>query len=238
MLGNYSALLIGDSIIAGLSRCSYIWKRYFKPLNAINCGIGEDRVDNILWRCQNLPLRSHLQNAVFMCGTNNIQHNSVEDILDGIVEIALSLRRKYHPIAIFVCGRLHRDNNWSINRVYIYEINNCLCCKSKLNGINLFKHTGWTLQDGSLKPNLFYANKLHLTEERNTKLAASIYNSINPNANLINKVASISSTLFACDTGFNLKQEHFPMLSCNFSVRNSVCNPDKPTVKYVCKYFL
>ena len=235
MLGNYSALLIGDSIIAGLSRCSYIWKRYFKPLNAINCGIGEDRVDNILWRCQNLPLRSHLQNAVFMCGTNNIQHNSVEDILDGIVEIALSLRRKYHPIAIFVCGRLHRDNNWSINRLFIYEINNC---QSKLNSINFFKHTDWTLQDGSLKPNLFHANKLHLIEERNAKLAASIYNSINPNAHLINKVVSIYSKLFACDTGFNLKQEYFPMLPYNFSVRNSVCNPDKPTVKYVCKYFL
>ena len=33
MIGNYSALLIGDSIIAGLSRYSNIWKRYFKLLN-------------------------------------------------------------------------------------------------------------------------------------------------------------------------------------------------------------
>ena len=47
-IGNYSALLIGDSIIAGLSRDSNIWKRYFQPLNAINCVIGWDRVQNIL----------------------------------------------------------------------------------------------------------------------------------------------------------------------------------------------
>ena len=109
-IGNYSTLLIGDSIIAGLSRYSNIWNRYCKPSNAINCGIGGDRVQNILWRCQNLPSSPYLQNVI-MCGTNNIQHNSVEDIMDGIVEIALSLRRKYHPIAIFVCGVLPRDNN-------------------------------------------------------------------------------------------------------------------------------
>ena len=46
-----------------------------------------------------------------MCGTNNIQHTFVEDIVDGIVKIALSLRRKYHPIATFARGLLPRDNN-------------------------------------------------------------------------------------------------------------------------------
>ena len=50
-IGNYSTLLIGDYIIAGLSRYSNIWKGYFKPSNAINCGIVGDRVENILWRC-------------------------------------------------------------------------------------------------------------------------------------------------------------------------------------------
>ena len=39
MTRNYSTLLIDDSIIAGLFRYSNIWKRYFKLLNALNCGI-------------------------------------------------------------------------------------------------------------------------------------------------------------------------------------------------------
>ena len=65
---NYSTLLIGDSIITGLSRYSNIWKRYFQPLNAINCGMGGDRVQNTLWRCHNLPSSRHPQNAVIMCG--------------------------------------------------------------------------------------------------------------------------------------------------------------------------
>ena len=88
--------------------------------------MGGDSVQNILWRCQNLPSSPHLHTVVIMCGTNNIQHNSVKDIVDGIVEIALSLRRKYHPIAIFFYGLLPRDNNWSINRIYIDKINNFL----------------------------------------------------------------------------------------------------------------
>ena len=86
-IGNYFTLLIGDSMTAGLSRYSNNWNRYFKPLNAINCGIGGNRVQNILRRCQHLPSSPRLQNAVIMCGTNNIQHNSVEDIVDRIVEI-------------------------------------------------------------------------------------------------------------------------------------------------------
>ena len=170
-----------------------------------------------------------------MCGTNNIQHNSVEYIVDGTVEIALSLRQIYHPIAIFLCGILPHDSNWSINRVYIDETNNYLCDKSKLNGTNFINHIDWTFQDGSLKPNLFYADKLHLIKEGNAKLAASIFNSINPNASNINEIVSVSSKVFACNTGFNLKQEDFPLLPGNMSVRKTICNPDKPTVKCVCK---
>ena len=45
-------------------------------------------MENVLWRCRNLPSCPNLQNAVIMCGTNNIQPNSVEDIVDGIVEKA------------------------------------------------------------------------------------------------------------------------------------------------------
>ena len=96
-------------------------------------------MENVLRRCKNLPSCPNFQNAVIMCGTNNIQHNSVEDIVDGIVEIALSLRRIYHPIVIFGCGILPRDRTGQLI-VYIDEINNDLSCKSKLNGINFINH--------------------------------------------------------------------------------------------------
>ena len=140
------------------------------------------------------------------------------------------LRCKYHPIAIFVCGLLAHGNNWSISRVYINEINNNLCYISKSYSVNFINHTDSTLQDVSLKLNQFYANELHLIKEGNAKLAASLYNSINPNIRV-----SISSKLFLCHTGFNLKQEDLPMFPCNASVCNSSCNLDEPIVKYACK---
>ena len=86
------------------------------------------------------------------------------------------------------------------------EINKYLCCKYKLNGVNLINRTDVTLQDGSQKPNLFYVDKLHLIEERTTKLGLSIYSSINPKGSL-NKGVSVSSKLFACEIGFNLNRD-------------------------------
>ena len=43
-------LLLGDSIIAGLSRYLKLWPRYFTPLEALNFGIGGDRVVNVIWQ--------------------------------------------------------------------------------------------------------------------------------------------------------------------------------------------
>ena len=71
-----------------------------------------DRIENILWGCDNLPSFRYLQNVIIKCGKKNVQYNSVEDVADEIVEVALALRRKYHPIAIFVSGILSRDDNW------------------------------------------------------------------------------------------------------------------------------
>ena len=39
-----NALLLGDSIVAGLSRYPNVWNEYFAPRNPLNLGIGGDRV--------------------------------------------------------------------------------------------------------------------------------------------------------------------------------------------------
>ena len=104
-------------MIVGLSRYPNIWRRYFKPLNAINCGIGGERIQNVLWRINNLPSSPYFQNAVIFCSTNNIQQDSSEDTVDGILEIALTLRRKYNHLNIVVCGLLSRDENWSFSQI-------------------------------------------------------------------------------------------------------------------------
>ena len=214
--------MIGDSLIAGLSRYPNIWRRYFKPLNAINCGIGGDRIQNVLWRSNNLPSSPFLQNAVTLCGTNSIQPDSSEEIVDSILEIALSLKRKYHHLNIAVCGLLPHDVNWSVNRIYINEINDYLLCKCSLNDFNFVKPKDSTLHNGSLKPNLFYMDNLHLIEEENMKLSESIINVIKTNKNITTESISISSKCFNHAADFNINDHDFPPLPCNMSVRNFV----------------
>ena len=51
-----NTFLLGDSIVAGLSRYPNVWNEYFAPINAMNLGIGGDRVENALWRAIDLPL--------------------------------------------------------------------------------------------------------------------------------------------------------------------------------------
>ena len=224
---SYSTLLIGDSLIAGLSRYPNIWRRYFKPLNAINCGIGGDRIQNVLWRSSNLPSSPFFQNAVILCDTNNIQRDSSEDIVDGILEIALSLKRKYHHLNIVVCGLLPRDVNWSVNRIYINEINDYQLYKCSLNDFNFVKPKDWTLHNGSLKPNLFYMDNLHLVEEGNMKLSESIINVIKPNKNIPTESISISSKCFNHAADLNINDYDYPLLPCNMSVRNSVPSSER-----------
>ena len=41
-------LLLGDSIVAGLSRYPNVSNEYFAPINALNLDIGGDRIKNVL----------------------------------------------------------------------------------------------------------------------------------------------------------------------------------------------
>ena len=82
----FKSILIGDSLIAGLHRCCKIWNNFFKSIDALNCGIRGDKVQNVLRQVQNL-LVSSLKNVVILCGTNNLQQDSPEAIVNGIIEI-------------------------------------------------------------------------------------------------------------------------------------------------------
>ena len=43
-----NTLLLGDSIVAGLSRYLDIWNEYFAMINLLNLGIRGDRIENFL----------------------------------------------------------------------------------------------------------------------------------------------------------------------------------------------
>ena len=64
-------ILIGDSIVAGLSQYQNIWNGNFS-FYTLNCGIGGDKVLNISWRTHNLPAMKRVRNVVILCDKNNL----------------------------------------------------------------------------------------------------------------------------------------------------------------------
>ena len=133
----------------------------------------------MFWRAQNLPVISSLKNVVILCGTNNLFQDSPEDIPDGVVEITETFQSKYSSINIPIGGILPHDASWSVNRVFIKEVNEILkeeC--SKFFFICVSYDSFWTVANGSLNPDLFFLDNVHLVEQGNLKLVESIFSSI------------------------------------------------------------
>ena len=63
---------------------------------------------------------------------------------------------------IAICGLLPRDDNRSVNKIYIIEINDYLSHKCNLNGVSFNNPNNWTLRNGSLKASLYHFYNLHL----------------------------------------------------------------------------
>ena len=55
-----------------IAKIGDVWNSYFAPLNAVNIGIGGDKVEQILWRVEDLELPSSLAYLFLHCGANNI----------------------------------------------------------------------------------------------------------------------------------------------------------------------
>ena len=90
----YETIIIGDSIVAGLSRYQSAWAKFLQTLTALNCGIGDDKVQHVLWRSHNLPVVKSIKKVIVFCGTNNLNQDSPEDVTDGIIEVENTFRLK------------------------------------------------------------------------------------------------------------------------------------------------
>ena len=102
-----------DSIAYGLTRYSNIWHKYFPKQSALNFGIPGDRIENILWRVQNIELPTNIKYAIFQGGTNNLDYDAPEDIANAISIMAYFLIQNHPNIKIIVSGLLPRDSNKS-----------------------------------------------------------------------------------------------------------------------------
>ena len=96
-----SVLLVGDSLVNGLTRYHRVWSKYFEPLRALNFGVGGDRTQHVLWRIEKGEIPLSLQVAFVHCGTNNLDRDNPAEIRDGIASIVYTIQEK-KPNANFI----------------------------------------------------------------------------------------------------------------------------------------
>ena len=222
----YETIITRDSIVAELSHYQSVWAKFFQPLRALNCGIGGDKVQHVLWRAHNLPVVKSIKKVVFLCGTNNLNQDSLEDIIDSTIEVASTFKSRYGSISIFVCGIVPCDFNWSVTRVYIRQVNDILKTKFSQSCFTfLCTDSDWTLSNGSLDSDLFYFDNVHFVENGNLKLAESIFSFINNFDNINHKNHIQFQKSYKIAVLFKLNNTDFPPLSFPYFSRSSFSVP-------------
>ena len=110
-------IFIGDSIVKGLSRYQKVWQ-LFRDYNAINLGIGGDKSQNVLWRCNEINFPPSVKFAFILCGCNNIDYDDPCDIADSIIQIGLSIIKQNKNCNVLISGIIPRDESKSSFRQY------------------------------------------------------------------------------------------------------------------------
>ena len=167
-------LLNGDSVISNLGRYPEIWKKYFSSRNTLNFGITGDKIQHVLWRIQNLNLSNNfsIKYIFILCGTNNLDHNLSEELVNGIILSGISAKKQCHNATVVLVPLLPRGKKDSIRRGNINTINRLLEEESGKHDLYFLKHDkSWLYVDQSLNMDLFYEEGFHLIKEGNELLA-------------------------------------------------------------------
>ena len=160
-----SVLLVGDSLVNGLARYHRVWSKYFKPLHALNFGVGGDRTQHVLWRIENGEIPLILQVAFVHCGINNLDRDNPDEIRNGIASIVYTIQEKKPNANFIVSGLLPRDQETSSRCDKIKLVNQKLrkwCQSGKVKNVHYLKpDKDWTKPDGQLVERYYFTDFLH-----------------------------------------------------------------------------
>ena len=190
MLQNSNAelVLIGDSLISNLCLFPEIWENYFLSHNSLNLGVGGDKTQNVLWRVQNMSFPQSVKNVFVLCGVNNIDSNTPEDIAQSILLCGTSLKSKISNSIITIISILPRDRSHSMRREKITNINRILKNECNINRLHYLPlHDDWLDKKNDLNISLYHTDLLHLSRDGNTKLSKAITKSFLDQKELLKK---------------------------------------------------
>ena len=212
-------LLIGDSIIANFRKFSPIFDKHFSKFHPLIFGIGGDKIQNVLWRINNMSLPPSLQYIFIHCGTNNIGHNDPEVISDGLINLARVIKKKYKDVKIIISSLLPRDKANSQKRSLVIATNIYLkegCNENSFSFIEL--DSGWIV-GSSLNMLLFKNDHLHLTKFGYEKLSLLFVSQLNSVLEKTHESPQEPHLAYSYKSAisFTLNKEEFPPLLSVYS---------------------
>jgi len=175
--GPLDVLLVGDSITI---QWADAWAKHFPGLKAVNIGIGGDKTQNVLWRLDHGGVTGLQPKAiVLMIGNNNMfftPETGIEAAAKGIQMCVANLREKF-PAAELIVAKVLPAHAPGVRFYEDIKKTNAALDALKLDAdpkvhiLDLW--ADFTTADGALKPGLFSADNIHLTQKGGYKVYAA-----------------------------------------------------------------
>ena len=109
------------------------WEKYFGSKQVVNMGFGWDRIENVLWRVYHGELDNFSpEKIVLMIGTNNLQLNTNEEIIEGLQTLIKAIRVK-QPMATILMMAILPRRGMEERVVEVNKLINKLSEKEKIN---------------------------------------------------------------------------------------------------------
>lgn len=181
----HPVVFLGDSLTWDWQREGRdVWESHFKPLWALNLGLGGDRTSQILWRIQDGALAGlHPRLVVLGVGINNLIRDTYppERVVEGIKACVRAINRACPGTRVLVVGLFPvQDSPTRPLRAQIRRVN-ALLTRQFPDFLDL--GSVFLEQDGSLNPSLF-RDGIHLTAQGYAlycqKLSPRIQNLLKP----------------------------------------------------------
>jgi lysophospholipase L1-like esterase len=115
------------------------WEKYFGSKQVVNMGFGWDRIENVLWRVYHGELDNFSpEQIVLMIGTNNLQFNTNEEIIEGLQLLISAIKLKQPKAKLIMMGILPR-RGMEERVVQVNKLINKLSSKEKITYANAGK---------------------------------------------------------------------------------------------------
>lgn len=92
------------------------WKQFgLDQQNIFNCGVGGDKICNILYRLLDRNVLDHITHdprlTIIMCGANDIERTKIDEMIDGTYQIIKHVKNKFPSTKLHILGIYPRKSD-------------------------------------------------------------------------------------------------------------------------------